>query len=158
MRTNGKESRVEPDLPSAQRVLAEQPFSVLLGTRLAAFEETSTILEIDLRERHRQQHGFAHGGVISYLVDNAISFAAGTVLGPDLVTAGISVEYVSPGVGALLRAEACVVSHSSHSAIMRCDVTAHDNHDDHRGPGRLCAVGHGRALTRPSQQPLGSVR
>ena len=146
---------MEPDLSSAQRVLAEQPFSVLLGTRVAAYTEASTILEIALRERHRQQHGFAHGGVISYLVDNAITFAAGTVLGPDLVTAGISVEYVHPGVGALLRAEARVVGHSSHSAVMRCDVTAHD---DHGGPGRLCAIGHGRALTGRSNHPVGGVR
>lgn len=145
---------MELDLSSAQRVLANQPFSVLLGTRMVAFGETSTILEIDLRERHRQQHGFAHGGVISYLVDNAITFAAGTVLGPDLVTAGMGVEYVRPGVGVLLRAEVRVVSHSSHSAVMRCDVTAHD---DNGGPVRLCAIGQGRALIRPSCRPVGNV-
>ena len=27
------------------------------------------------------QHGFVHGGVISYLVDNAITFAGASVLG-----------------------------------------------------------------------------
>lgn len=139
---------MELDLSSAQRALASQPFSVLLGTRIVAFGKSSTILELDLREEHRQQHGFAHGGVLCYLVDNAITFAAGTVLGPDLVTAGISVEYVRPAVGTVLRAEARVVGYSAHSAVMRCDVTAHD--DDQ---GRLCATGQGRALIRSSAQP-----
>lgn len=31
-----------------------------------------------LRDEHLQQHGFVHGGVISYLADNALTFAGGS--------------------------------------------------------------------------------
>ncbi len=135
-----------PEPSSAQHALASQPFSVLVGSRIVAFGDGSTTLELALRQEHRQEHGFADGGVLSYLVDNAITFAAATVLGPDLVTAGISVEYLGPAIGGVVRAEARVLGHSSHVAVMRCDVTAHHGGD----PVRLCATGQGRALVRSS--------
>ena len=37
----------------------------------------------------QQQNGFAHGGVLNYLADNALTFAAGTRLGVGVLT----VEY-----------------------------------------------------------------
>jgi uncharacterized protein (TIGR00369 family) len=70
----------------------------------------------------RQQHGYVHGGVVSYLGDNAITFAVGAALGPDIVTAAISVDYVRPAVGDLV-ARAWVVRAGSARAVLRCDVS-----------------------------------
>lgn len=48
------------DLALAQKVLAAQPFSNLLGARLVAFGEGEATLELDIRDDLRQQNGFLH--------------------------------------------------------------------------------------------------
>ena len=67
-------------LAHARAVLQAQPFSVLLGTEILAFSPALTELRLALRPELKQQHGFAHGGVLSYLADNALTFAGGSAL------------------------------------------------------------------------------
>lgn len=133
-----------PDLELARKVLAAQPFSVLLGTRLKAFGGDCATVEIDVREDLTQQHGYVHGGVVSYLIDNAITFAAGTALGVDLVTAGFTVDYLRPARGVRLEADAVVVRAGTGMAVVRCDV--HSIDED--GVSTWCAVGQGRVSAR----------
>src|SRR5437899_56088 len=97
------------DFEFARQGLARQPFSQLLGARLMAFGDGRAVLELDIRDELKQQNGYLHGGVLAYAADNTLTFAAGTVLGPSLLTAGFSIDYVRPGTGAVLRAEANVV-------------------------------------------------
>lgn len=112
-------------LADAEAVLAAQPFSVLLGTRLTRFDGTGATLELDLRPEHLQQNGFAHGGILAYLADNALTFAGGTALGPAILTGGLALDYLRPApAGATLRADATVVHHSRRRAVCRCDITA----------------------------------
>ncbi|CCG01684.1 PaaI family thioesterase [Blastococcus saxobsidens] len=127
------------DLARAQRVLAEQPFSVLLGTRITECGDGSATLEIDVREELCQQHGFLHGGVVSYAADNALTFAAGSVSAGGVLTAGFSIDYVRPAVGTILRAHARVINAGRSRIICRCDLST----VDHDGAERLCAVTQG---------------
>lgn len=60
----------------AQKVLEAQPFSVLIGARITRFEDGAATLEIPVHPDLLQQHGFLHGGVLSYAADNALTFAA----------------------------------------------------------------------------------
>lgn len=53
-------------------------------------------MRIPFRNDLRQQFGYLHGGVIAYAIDNAVTFAAGTRLGPDILTSGITVSYLRP--------------------------------------------------------------
>jgi acyl-coenzyme A thioesterase PaaI-like protein len=69
-----------------RRILASQPFSVLLGAELLTLCEGGAELKVPLRAELKQQHGFIHGGVISYAADNALTYAGGSVLGPSVVT------------------------------------------------------------------------
>ncbi len=62
----------------ARQALASQPFSVLVGARVAEFGDGGATLELDIRDDLRQQNGYLHGGVLAYAADNAITFAAGT--------------------------------------------------------------------------------
>ena len=132
-------------LQFAQTALAAQPFSRLVGTRVTEFGDGAATLELDVRDDLRQQHGFVHGGVVAYLVDNAITFAAGTALGPNVVTGGFTVDYLRPATGALLRARAEVVRTGRSQAVMRCDV----NTVAEDGSTLVCAVGQGRVSVRP---------
>lgn len=127
------------DLAVAQKVLAAQPFSNLLGARLVAFAEGEATLELDVRDDLRQQNGYLHGGVLAYAADNTLTFAAGTVVGPRLLTAGFTIDYLRPADGTTLRAHARVVRAGRSRVVCRCDVTAVDA----EGVETLCAVAQG---------------
>jgi uncharacterized protein (TIGR00369 family) len=75
------------DMPDMGRqVLASQPFSVLLGAELVQFAESQAELKVPIHAELTQQHGFVHGGVVSYAADNALTYAGGSVLGVNVVT------------------------------------------------------------------------
>ncbi|MFE1575797.1 PaaI family thioesterase [Streptomyces fradiae] len=112
----------DPALDLARKVLDSQPFSRLVGARVTAFGDGEAVLEVDVRPELLQQNGFLHGGVLSYAADNAITFAAGTALGPAVLTAGFSIQYVRPAVGRSLIARAAVVHAGRRQAVVRCDL------------------------------------
>ncbi|MFN2562693.1 MAG: PaaI family thioesterase [Jatrophihabitans sp.] len=141
----GRRTTVNIDL--ARAALAAQPFSVLLGTRLVEYGPSGVTMELDVRPELLQQHGYVHGGVLSYLVDNAITFAAGAVLGPEIVTSSITVEYLRPAL-ADLSVHAWVEHTGRTRAVARCDVTTRTTDQV------VCAIGHGSAMARRSGTPL----
>ena len=138
-----------PTLEDAQKILTAQPFSRLLGTQLVEFADGDAELRLAIRDDLRQQFGFVHGGVLAYLVDNAVTFAAGTVLGPAVLTGGFTVNHLAPAQGIELRARASVVHATRRQAVCRCDVVA-VNED---GEETLCATGQGTVVTRGSDVP-----
>jgi uncharacterized protein (TIGR00369 family) len=136
----------------AQSMLAKQPFSVLLGAELVRFEPGFAELRLPVRDELRQQHGFAHGGVISYLADNAMTFAAGTVFG-DSLTLETKVNFVRPARGDKMVARAEVVHAGKRQAVVRCQVFALVADDE-----LLCAVAQGTIskLDATSTGPAGA--
>lgn len=134
------------DLRTAQKVLDSQPFSVLVGARITAFGDGVATLEIDSREELRQQNGFLHGGVLAYAADNALTFAAGTTLGPAVLTGGFSIQYLRPATGTTLVARAEVVHTGRRQAVARCDLSVVGED----GAQTLCAVAQGTVLSATS--------
>jgi uncharacterized protein (TIGR00369 family) len=134
-----------PNIAHAQDALAQQPFSALVGARLIDFGAGGATLELDVRDDHRQQHGLVHGGVLAYLVDNAVTFAAGSTLGRDLVTSGFTIDYLRPATGPALRATATVTRSGRTQAVVRCDV----EEVQPGGAAALVAIGQGRVSRRP---------
>jgi uncharacterized protein (TIGR00369 family) len=126
-----------------RRVLAEQPFSRLVGAELASFTQGHAELRIPIRDELRQQFGFVHGGVVSYAADNALTYAGGSVLGPDVVTAEYKINYVRPALGEMLIARASVVHSGKTQAVCRCDVYA-----VREGGESLCATAQGTITKR----------
>jgi len=126
-------------LDVANRILAAQPFSVLIGAKLTRFGGGVARIEVPFEPQLLQQNGFLHGGVLAYAIDNAISFAGGSVLGPSILTAGMTVAYHRPARGPIL-AEATVITATRSSAAVRCEVSAVD---DRTGERVIVASGHG---------------
>lgn len=127
------------DLASAQRILAAQPFSVLLGARITAFGDEQATLELDIRDELRQQNGILHGGVLGYAADNALTFAAGAAAGAGVITSGFTIDYLRPADGRTLRAHARVVRAGRTRVVCRCDLFTLDA----QGAQTLCAVAQG---------------
>ncbi|HKR00282.1 MAG TPA: PaaI family thioesterase [Pyrinomonadaceae bacterium] len=121
-----------------QVVLARQPFSRHLGAELVAFERGRAVLSLEVKPEFLQQHGFVHGGILSYLIDNAITFAGGSVLGENVVTVEFKVNYTRPARGQKLVATATVEGAGGRLAVCRCEVTAADE-----GQESVCAIGQG---------------
>ena len=109
-------------LTFGRQVLGQQAFSKLLGAQLDAFSPGYAELSLPVVPGLLQQHGFVHGGVLSYLADNALTFAGGSVLG-DSVTAEYKINYLRPARDAeRLLAVATVVGSGKTQAVCRCDV------------------------------------
>lgn len=125
-------------LAMGQDILSKQPFSVLIGAELTALSPGQVQLELPITEQLKQQHGFAHGGVVSYLADNALTFAGGTAMQVPVVTSEFKINYVRPGVGERLIARATADAVSKTQAVCRCEVFALAN-----GEEKLCALAQG---------------
>lgn len=119
-------------------VLTTQPFSRHLGTELVSFEPGRVVLALNTRPEFLQQHGFIHGGVLSYLVDNALTFPGGSVLGENVVTVEYKVNYLRPARCERLMATAVVESSGKRIAVCRCEVVAIEEQKE-----VPCAIGQG---------------
>ena len=86
-------------LDQARVALAAQPFSRLLGAQLNTFGPDGVELEVPVRPEHRQQQGFAHGGLLDYAADNGLTFAAGAVASPEVLTAGYTINVLASVLG-----------------------------------------------------------
>lgn len=132
-------------LALGRRILAAQPFSILLGAELTAFEPGRAELRLTVRHELKQQYGFVHGGVLSYLADNALTYAGGSALpGPGIVTSEFKINYLRPAIGDTLVARAQVIHAGKSQAVCRCDVFALTGSEE-----KLCATAQG-TITAPT--------
>ena len=108
-------------LELAQQVLKAQAFSAHVGAELTQFGDGVAVVTVPFRQELTQQDGFLHGGILAFAVDNAVTFAAGTVLGASVLTAGVSVTYLRPAKTSI-RAVATVVGQTRRQAVVRCEI------------------------------------
>lgn len=125
-------------IDDARLALESQPFSRLVNAEVFQYSPEAVELRLPITENVKQQHGFVHGGVVSYLADNALTFAGGAALGPNVVTAEYKINYVRPATGDYLAARATVVYKGKTQAVCRCDVYAISDAGE-----KLCAVAQG---------------
>lgn len=139
---------VDADMLALGRsVLASQPFNVLVGAELVGGGRGEAEMRVPITAQLAQQHGFVHGGVISFAADNALTFAGGSVLGPAVVTSEFKINYLRPATGDFLVARARVIHHGRRQAVCVCEVFASED-----GTEVLCALAQGTiaTLSKPS--------
>ena len=125
----------------ARQVFASQPFSRFMGAELTGAGPRQAEISLAIVEHLKQQHGFVHGGVISYLADNAITFAGGLALGGDALTSEFKINYIRPAVGSRLVARAQAKAVGRRQAVCQCDIYAVED-----GKESLCAVAQGTVV------------
>lgn len=136
----------EQFLAMGRQVLASQPFSVLIDAELLALSPGRCELAVPTVNKVRQQHGFVHGGVLSYAADNALTFAGGTALRVPVVTSEFKINYLRPAIGERLIARASAVHTGKSQAVCRCDVFVVKD-----GVEKLCAVAQGTIAALPAK-------
>jgi uncharacterized protein (TIGR00369 family) len=106
--------------------LDKQFFMKHIGFQLNVIEVGRTEGRLDLQEIHKQQAGFAHGGLVATLADITAGFAAVTLVAPDqqVVTGEIKISYLNPGVGEQLISRGWVLKQGRKMNFCESEVWA----------------------------------
>lgn len=124
-------------LQKGKVILSQQPFSLFLGANLEVLEAGFAEMSLEIRDELKQNNGFVHGGVVSYLADNCITFSGASVLG-NCVTSEYKVNYVRPAIGDRLIARSTVLYTGKRQSTCECKVYSQIN-----GEEKLVAVSLG---------------
>jgi uncharacterized protein (TIGR00369 family) len=118
--------------------LENQGFTRLVGAEVVAVEPGVVVMALNRRDEVLQQNGLFHGGVIAYLVDNATTAAAGTMIdraSRAVITAEYKINLVAPSRGDRLTCRAEVVKPGRSLTVVEAKVTCRTD-----GEERLVAV------------------
>jgi len=132
----------------ARQVFDSQPFSRHLGASLESVGPDSAEIALAVTDELTQQHGYAHGGVISYLADNAMAFAGGLALGGDVLMSEFKINFVRPAVGGRLIARARTTALSKRQAVCQSRVFSISG----SGSETLCAIAQGTVIPVSNEQ------
>lgn len=122
----------------AQQIFDPQAFSRFIAAELVAASAESVEIALTIQDHHKQQHDFVHGGVISYLADNAITFAGGLALGGNALTVEFKINYLRPAIGTRLTAIAHPRSAGKRVATCQCEIYVIADETS-----KLCALAQG---------------
>jgi uncharacterized protein (TIGR00369 family) len=102
--------------------VGRQGFMRLVGAELSELARGSCTIEVERRPELLQQHGFFHGAVTAFLVDNATTIAAATSRGQPALTAEYKLNLLSPATGERLICRARVIKPGRQVAVVAADV------------------------------------
>jgi uncharacterized protein (TIGR00369 family) len=108
--------------------LNQQGFLHHMGASVDEVVRGQVVISVQKRPELLQQHGFFHGGVIAFLVDNATTAAAGTVIDratQTCLTAEYKLNIVAPALGDRLACTASVVKPGRRLTIVEAKVHSH---------------------------------
>lgn len=125
----------------AQQVFDAQPFSRFIGAQLTGSGPGTAEISLPIVNHLQQQHGFVHGGVLSYLADNAITFAGGLAFGGNALTSEYKINYLKPALGATLVARAHAKAVGKRQAVCQCEIFVIRD-----GEEILCAIAQGTVV------------
>lgn len=135
-----KDRTIDPEA-FAREVFGAQPFTRHIGAQLEAAGTGWAVMTIDVVDHLLQQHGFVHGGVLSYLADNAITFAGGLAMGGNALTSEFKINYVRPAKGSRVIARAEAKAAGKRQAVCQCEIFV-----ERDGEQKLCALAQGTVV------------
>lgn len=125
----------------ARKIFEAQPFTQFIHAELVSMNEKEVEIHLPLSNNLKQQNGYAHGGIISYLADNSITFAGGIALGGDALTSEYKINFVRPAVGINLIARAHARSVGKRQAVCLTEIFAVEDATE-----KLCAIAQGTVV------------
>lgn len=124
-------------LKMGREVLNAQAFSRMMEAELISLSPGHAEMALNIKPDHKQSYGFVHGGVISYMADNCLTFAGATYLG-NCVTSEFKINYLLPAIGDRITVTASVISHTLRQAVCECRLSV-----EHKGQVSLVAAAQG---------------
>jgi uncharacterized protein (TIGR00369 family) len=122
-----------------REAVGKQGFMKLVGAKIDELAPGKAVMSLERRDEVLQQHGFFHGGVIAFLVDNATTVAAGTLVdrsaGSSVLTAEYKLNFTAPARGERIVCEAVVLKPGKRMTVVEARVFSHEADE-----AKLCAV------------------
>lgn len=111
-------------------IFLRAPFMALLDVHLVDVGEGWVETELAITDRLRQQHGFAHAGVVSTLADHTAGAAATTAVGEgqSVLTADYTIHLLRPGAGETLRSRGELIRAGRALIVAEANVWADGKH------------------------------
>ena len=109
-----------------RKTLEEQGFTKLVGAKVVSIDPGVVVMTLDRRPEVLQQNGLFHGGVVAYLVDNATTAAAGTMIDRttrSVITAEYKINLVAPSTGDRLTCRAEVIKPGRTLTVVEAKVS-----------------------------------
>jgi uncharacterized protein (TIGR00369 family) len=103
---------------------AKQGLMRVVEARIAEVHPGRCVIEAPFRKTLTQQHGYLHAGVLTMLADNAVGYAALTLMPPgqDVLTAELKINFLRPAQGVLAIARAEVLKPGRSLTVARAEV------------------------------------
>ena len=115
-----------PAIAAAIRsTLESQGFTKLVGAQVVSVEPNVVTMAVDRRPELLQQNGLFHGGVIAYLIDNASTAAAATVIDRatrSVITGEYKINLIAPSTGDRLTCRAEIVKPGRTLTVVEAKV------------------------------------
>ncbi|RNI27471.1 PaaI family thioesterase [Rufibacter immobilis] len=114
--------------------LQRQFYMHLLGFEIETVEIGLVEGQLTLEEKHKQNKGFAHGGVIATLADIVMGFAVVTLVPADqhVVTADLKISFLNPGVGTALFARGWVLKQGRKLNFCEAEIFSIDGQGERK--------------------------
>jgi uncharacterized protein (TIGR00369 family) len=101
--------------------LSQQPFSCFMETEFEYAEKGDVVLSLKVKDEFKQNFGAVHGGVISYMADIGLAYAAASEIG-DCVTSELKINYLRPAAGTKIIVRAKSLSVSNRQVVAEAKV------------------------------------
>ena len=103
-----------------------------LGLELTVIEDGSTETCLVPNDRHLQQHGFVHAGVLATMADHTAGCAARSTVGvdQDVITVEFKINFLRPAAADRLRCRSNVLRSGKTLVICESDVFAEKDHKE----------------------------
>jgi uncharacterized protein (TIGR00369 family) len=105
--------------------LLAQGFTKLVGAEVVSVDPGVVVMALDRRPEVLQQNGLFHGGAIAYLIDNATTAAAGTMIdraSRSVITGEYKINLIAPSTGDRLTCRAEVVKPGRTLTVVEAKV------------------------------------
>lgn len=133
-------------------LLGKTPFAAFLQPEVIRCDNGFAELHVAVRKDLTQHHGFVHGAVIGCIADSACAWAAGSIAG-DVMTAGYTLNLLSPAVGDRLIGRGQVVQGGKVIIVARSEIFAVRAGKEHlvaMATATIAVISRTAAAPRPS--------
>jgi uncharacterized protein (TIGR00369 family) len=121
------------------------PYYQHVRMRVREYDDTGSVMEMDVIPEHKNLWGTVHGGVIAGLIDSSCGTATARVLGPDeaVVTLDLKVQFLKPIREGKFIARGRVVHRSRRFIHAESEIFDSENNLVARGTSIHAAMGSG---------------
>jgi uncharacterized protein (TIGR00369 family) len=119
----------EPISNEVRRIFEQAAFITDLGVVLERIAPGVCETSLRLEQRHLQQDGYAHAGVLATLADHTAGAAAATLVGPNeyVLSVEFKINLLRPAHGERLLCRATVLKPGSRIDVVESELWAEDH-------------------------------